>query len=168
MKFAYADPPYPGQGHRYPEGEIDHGPLIALMCLDFDGWALSTGAKNLQYVLSLCPPDVRVLAWVKTWASFKPGVGLAYAWEPVILWHPRKRPFGAVTVRDWIAEPIATQTGLVGAKPARLALWLFEAAGLEPDDEFVDLFPGTGTFTRAWERWSRQPKLAATRAGGAP
>lgn len=88
-RYAYADPPYIGQANRhYQCDEIDHAQLVATLCVWFpDGWALSTGNDRgtLRTVLNLCPPDVRVMAWVKPWCSFKPGVNPAYAWEPVIV-----------------------------------------------------------------------------------
>jgi hypothetical protein len=31
--------------------------------------------------------------------------------------------------------------------------WAFEVAGMQPDDELVDLFPGTGAITDAWNAW---------------
>lgn len=54
MKFAYADPPYPGGAHRYPEKtEVDHRALLRLLLNEYpDGWALSTNTPNLDFVLS--------------------------------------------------------------------------------------------------------------------
>lgn len=91
--MAYADPPYPGQARKHyrndpshiPAAEVDHAALIAQLCDEYpDGWALSTSSAALRDVLLLCPADVRVAAWVKPFAVFKPGVNPAYAWEPVI------------------------------------------------------------------------------------
>lgn len=71
-RFGYADPPYPGKAARYykdhPDyaGEVDHRLLIESLVNEFpDGWALSTSAESLRDVLLLCPPDVRVAAWVR-------------------------------------------------------------------------------------------------------
>ncbi|ROS57191.1 hypothetical protein EDF21_0846 [Frigoribacterium sp. PhB118] len=88
LKLAYADPPYPGLSRRYYgthpdfDGEVDHAALVASL-LPYDGWALSTSSSALQFVLSLCPPDVRVAAWVK---GERPTVarGPLNSWEPVI------------------------------------------------------------------------------------
>jgi hypothetical protein len=52
------------------------------------------------------------------------------------------------------------QRGFKGAKPPVFARWLFDAAGLHPDDEFIDLFPGSGAVTDAWNGWSNQGVLA--------
>ena len=49
--------------------------------------------------------------------------------------------------------------GIQGAKPDGFCFWLFNAAGLMPEDEFVDLFPGSGVVGRAWDAWRRQPSF---------
>lgn len=167
MRFAYADPPYPGQAKRHyaadPSGlcaEVNHIELIShLEC--FDGWALSTSSTALRSVLPLCPPSVRVGAWVKPFAIFKPGVNPAYAWEPVILSPCRSRGREVATLRDWCSVNITLKRGTHGAKPDAFCFWLFEVCGLDPDDEFEDTFPGSGAVTRAWEVWKRQGRLVA-------
>lgn len=158
MRAAYADPPYPGMAKRHYSKEaickeVNHTVLIGTLCESFDCWALSTSSTSLQQVLQLCPPDVRIGAWVKPFASFKPGVNPAYAWEPVILWHGANPGRDVPTVRDWVAANITMQTGLAGAKPREFCNWLFEFMGLSVADEFVDVFPGTGAVTAAWYSW---------------
>lgn len=155
MRMAYADPPYPGQARKlYGCAEVDHGVLIERLCATFpDGWALSTSSLALHEVLPLCPEDVRVAAWVKPFASFKPGVNPAYAWEPVIWRGGRRRERTEATVRDWCAVPITLRRGLTGAKPEAFCMWLFDLLGLRPSDTFVDLFPGSGAVTAAWNRY---------------
>ena len=44
---------------------------------------------------------------------------------------------------------------LIGRKPLAFCAWLFEAMGMLPGDELVDLFPGTGIVGRAWAELSR-------------
>lgn len=155
MRVAYADPPYPGCADRYPEQqEIDHAALIQRLGREYpDGWALSTHVPALRMLLPLCPEDVRVGAWVKPFAVFKPNVGVAYAWEPVLFRGGRRRPRTQDTVRDWVAAPITLQRGVVGAKPDAFCYWLFEVLNLRPDDDLDDLYPGSGAVTRAWGRW---------------
>ena len=152
MKIAYADPPYVGQGHRYKCPEIDHAELIARLVRDFpDGWALSATSTSLRDLLNLCPPGVRVGAWVKQFAVFKKGVSPAYAWEPVIFTGGRKKSRTQFTGRDWCAANIVLK-GFTGAKPREFCYWLFDdLMGMRPGDELVDLFPGTGAVTRAWQ-----------------
>lgn len=155
IRVAYADPPYVGCAHRYPEKtEVDHVELIARLCDEFpDGWALSCHTPSLRFLLPLCPDNVRVMAWVKPFAVFKPGVNPAYAWEPVIVRGGRKRTRKQPTVRDWVSANITLKKGVVGAKPESFCLWLFDVLGLQPNDELVDLFPGSGAVTTAWESW---------------
>ena len=154
MKVAYADPPYMGQAKRYPEKrEVDHEGLINQMTGFYQCWALSCSSSSLQQLLAWCPPDVRVGAWVKPFCSFKPNVNPAYAWEPVIFWHPRARGRDIPTVRDWVSENITLKKGLVGSKPPAFCYWLFELLGLQPDDEFHDLYPGTGIVTKCWNEY---------------
>ena len=161
MKFAYADPPYPGCAHLYPENkEVNHKLLIEMLCDEFpDGWALSTSSPALQEVLALCPEDVRVMAWVKPFCSFKPNVNPAYAWEPVIVRGGRKRTREENTVRDWVSSNITLKKGLVGAKPALFCQWLFEVLNIQENDEFVDLFPGTGIVSKELKRKFDNPQL---------
>lgn len=144
--MAYADPPYPGCASLYPEkSEVDHAELIARLVRDYpDGWALSTSSPALRAVLALCPPGVRVAAWVKPFASFKPNVNPGYCWEPVIFTGGRRGDRTRPTVRDFHSENITLKKGLVGAKPPGFAAWIAQLLGLMPGDELHDLYPGTG------------------------
>lgn len=89
LRLAYADPPYPGLSRKYyanhPDyaGEVDHAALIASLVDGFDGWALSTSAAALPDVLALCPPGVRVAAWVRGERPTRSRCPLN-AWEPVV------------------------------------------------------------------------------------
>lgn len=164
MRFAYADPPYPGQAKKHyadhPDyaGEVDHRALLRLLKNGYDGWVLHTASTTLDSVLALAREEgidgFRVMAWVKPFAAFKRNVSVAYAWEPVLI-KPVRKPVvsGRIVMRDWVSESITLRRGLTGAKPERVCQWAFEVAGCEPDDLFVDLYPGTGAVTRAWESW---------------
>lgn len=154
MKAAYADPPYIGMANNYPEKkEVNHAELIKSMTENYDCWALSLHTPSLPEILTYCPGGIRIGAWVKPFCSFKPGVGQAYAWEPVIFYGIRKRTRDLGTVRDWVSCNIALKKGLFGAKPQGFCFWLFEFMGLLPDDEFTDLFPGSGIVGQSWEKW---------------
>lgn len=172
MILKYGDPPYPGQSKRHygdhPDyaGEVDHRALLIDMDSTADGWILHTSATALPDILSLCNElgitGYRIMAWVKPFAAFKRNVSVAYAWEPVLV-KPVRKPVveGRVVMRDWLSESITMQRGLSGAKPEVVCRWLFEVAGLEPEDEMIDLFPGSGAVKRAWVRWKvnrRNPK----------
>jgi hypothetical protein len=141
-------------------GEVDHAELITRL-MEFDAWALHTSSTALKSVLWLCPDDVRIGAWTKPFASFKPNVNPAYTWEPVIFRGSRRRSREDATVRDYVAVPITLRRGLVGAKPEGVCFWIFDFLGLRPGDELIDLFPGTGGVMRAWEKWQRQLWSAA-------
>ena len=92
-------------------------------------------------------------AWVKPFCSFKKGVKLAYAWEPVIFCGGRKRASDKLTKRDFLAENISTKRGVVGAKPERFCFWIFELLNAQPSDDFHDLFPGSGSVMAAWKKY---------------
>lgn len=154
MSFAYADPPYLGCGHRYDahhenSREYDdiaaHGRLIENLMDEYsDGWAMSLHTPSLIQILPLCPDGHRVGAWVKSFASFKPNVNPAYAWEPVIFYGGRKRGRDVDTLRDWHIEPIILRKGLVGAKPPGVCRWILDFLNVQKGDNFTDIFPGTG------------------------
>ena len=163
MTITYADPPYPKQAKKHYASdprcaEVDHAALIAALG-ESDGWALSSGADlaAMQMVIPLLPPGTRVCSWVKPFASFKPNVTLAYAWEPVYVMPARKRGRDLPTVRDWVSANITLRRGLSGAKPAPFCYWLFDVLGAAPEDDFRDLFLGSGAVSRAWDEWSRNP-----------
>jgi hypothetical protein len=170
MRFAYADPPYLGCGRLYAKYHPDaliwddpetHRHLIERLSDEWpDGWALSLHTPSLRTILPMCPADVRVAAWVKPFAVFKPGVPIAYAWEPVIWRGGRKRGRDAPTTRDWISESITLQRGLTGAKPIAFSRWIFDLLGAESDDTLDDLFPGTGAVGAAWaQRVGAPPQM---------
>lgn len=157
MRFAYADPPYIGQAKRhYGCAEVDHTELIAKLVQEYpDGWALSLSSPTLREILDLCPSDVRVAAWCKSFCAFKRGVRPAYAWEPVIYrggrnpsnghkHEPPEKNGKQTTPKDFIVEPITLQKGLVGAKPKRVCNWILDLLNFQADDDLTDLFPGTG------------------------
>ena len=118
----------------------------------FDGWALSAG-NNLaswRVIMPLLPDGVRVCAWVKPFASFKPNVTLAYAWEPIFIKPSRAIPRTEPTCRDWVAENITLKKGLAGAKPPAVCRWLFRAMGADKSDTFLDMYPGTEIVGNMW------------------
>lgn len=163
MNAAYADPPYPGQSkkhyiaHADYAGEVDHPALIEHLTGEFDAWALSTSSPSLRWLLPICPESARVAAWVKPFATWKPTVRVAYSWEPVIFYSPRIAR--GWKVRDWFQGNPTMSQRVRGAKSREFCAWLFEVLGLEPDDHLVDLFPGSGAVSDAWEWWRKQGRL---------
>ncbi len=166
MRFAYADPPYPGKSRKHykdhPDygGEVDHAALIEMLMREFpDGWALSTNSTVLKDLLPLCPEDIRIGAWVKPFAVFKPHVSVTYGWEPVLFRGGRKRQKGERTPADWVKANITMGQGTVGAKPEQFCYWLFNILNIQEGDDLIDLFPGSGAIGRYLEIWKRQPAL---------
>lgn len=165
MNFAYADPPYLGlaaklYGDLHPDAaDYDrvetHAALIKRLSSDYGGWAYSLHVPALKEILPVCPDGVRIGAWVKPFASFKPGVNPGYAWEAVIFGGGRKLGRDVRTVRDFVQVPIALKRGLAGAKPEAFCWWVFDFLGMDPLDEFTDIFPGSGSVGRAWDQWKR-------------
>lgn len=167
-KFGYADPPYFGQGKKHysdhPEhAEYDtidgHRRLVERLEAEYpDGWAMSLHTPSLGEILAICPDDVRVGAWVKTFAAFKANVNPGYCWEPVIFRGGRKRSRQWPTVRDWVAAPITLKKGTSGAKPPQFTLWVLSLLGAEPQDQIDDLFPGSGMVQSAIDEWRQNPR----------
>jgi hypothetical protein len=158
IKVAYADPPYIGQAKKhYSCEEVDHKALIVRLMQEYpDGWALSCSSPSLHELIPLVPRDTRIMAWVKPFASFKPGVNPAYAWEPILVRGGRKRDRTQPTVRDWVSANITLQKGLCGAKPDVVCYWLFDVLNLERGDHLDDLFPGTYQVTEAWKAYQER------------
>lgn len=171
MRFAYADPPYPGQAKRlygdHPDyaGEVDHRELVDMLVAKYpDGWALSTGAKWLREIAALCPPETRVLAWCKPGPPFS--VRVQYTWEPVFLCGGRPwRKGDSTMVKDSLYAPPRTLPNnladghVIGAKPPEFCRWLFECLGAQSGDTLDDIFPGSGGIGRAWAAFVAQPSL---------
>jgi hypothetical protein len=160
MRFAYADPPYPGTARRYygdqPSfaGEVDHAALVAsLVDAGYDGWALSTSAKALGDVLKVCPAGARVAAWAKPHPPSPQTLGMHNCWEPVIVVGGRRRRPGVSDVL--VALPARGGGELPGRKPIAFCAWLFRLLGMQPGDDLADLFPGSGIVGRAWAELSR-------------
>jgi hypothetical protein len=148
VRFAYADPPYPGQAKRWygnhPDyaGEVDHAELIARLERDYpDGWALSTSAAALQDVLALCPRGVRIGIWNRP-NSEPPGNRgrWHWTWEPLIVHGGR---ITGITIRDLLTWP-KPQGMLAGQKPPQFTRWMWTLLGAAEDDTVDDIFPGSG------------------------
>lgn len=155
MKFAYADPPYYGNGKkRYGElhdeaeqfDSIDsHLLLVAKLVSEYpDGWVLSCNPADLKWLLPVCPDDCRVGAWVKSYHQIRPTT-VQYSWEPVIFRGGRKDNKRQPMVRDWLEAPVTKNKKVPGAKPKSFNAWVLALLNFNhQEDTLDDLFPGSG------------------------
>ena len=170
MRLAYADPPYPGKAHYYPEREdVDHQALVGRLACEFgDGWALSTSAAGLQDALALCPPGVRVCSWHRAVRPTRSRRAIS-AWEPLIVYGGRELPTARPqTVRDALSYGGRYRTfpgALIGMKPPQFAVWMFQLLGAQPGDQLVDLYPGSGAIGEAWRRYAGTPAAGGIACG---
>ena len=158
MRIAYADPPYLGYAYYYEEHkEVDHAELLDNLAA-YDGWALSCYSGSLRKILALpnLPDDIRIGSWVKTFVPYKTQ-NPVYAWEPVIF-HGGRRLKGD-KVLDWVQCSVTLKTGMIGSKPEKFCFWMFLMLGARRGDELVDMFPGSGAVTKAWDKYQRQTRL---------
>ena len=154
MRFAYADPPYFGNGKRryseHPEAVIwdnqdAHIQLVHRLVSDYpDGWVLSCNPADLRWLLPACPEDCRVGAWVKTFHQIR-RTTTQYAWEPVIFRGGRTDPLRKPMVRDWLSCATTRKKGTIGAKPEQFNEWVLLLLGFDASQDVLDdLFPGSG------------------------
>jgi hypothetical protein len=170
MRFAYADPPYLGMCRLYEHdhhgggcwNDIDtHRALIDRLTVEYpDGWVLSLSAPSLRPILALCPDDVRVAPWVKTWHQIRPTIPVQYAWEPVV-WRGGRRGMQTPMVRDWLASPATRMRGTPGAKPEVFTRWVLGLLGAQPDDIIEDLIAGSGGVAVEVANWRSQTRWEA-------
>lgn len=164
MRFAYADPPYPGKARRWyadhPDyaGEVDHAELVAQLVREYpDGWAMSTDGPSLRYVLGLSPDDARVAVWHRL--NARPPGGERHwwwwDWEPVIVCGGRPS-----SVRTVFASGLNGRQGrFPGGKPPGFTRWMLHLLGARIEDTIDDLFPGSGAVGQEIEAWRLQPVL---------
>lgn len=160
MRFAYADPPYPGKAGIYADhpdfgGEVNHHELLDVLCSRYpDGWALSTSAEGLRMVLPACPEGVRVCCWVRKPRITKTRRATSM-WEPVLVYggrvqlEPVVQDLGDVLL--WGGRQHSHPGALAGMKPAAFCEWVFRLLGARQGDQLDDLFPGSGAIGRAWQ-----------------
>ena len=165
MKFAYADPPYPGLARRYYNcEEVDHRELVDLLVAEYpDGWALSTSSEALRDVWALCPKGTRLHVWVNGPRKVKSYTALC-AFEALLVFGGRRRREAVVEdlsdVLQWGGRQHSHPGALVGMKPAAFCEWMFHLLGASRGDRLDDLFPGSGAIARAWKLYTSPPPAA--------
>jgi hypothetical protein len=158
MKFAYADPPYFGCLKKHYSDHPDHavydtleGHAALMHKLQHqypDGWALSMTSGNLCDLLPFAQNGIRIAAWMKPFAIFKPNVNPAYTWEPVLFFGGRKGDRTRSTIKDHLACSVTLKKGLTGAQPKEFCSWILDLLGFEQGDTIDELFPGTAPLTK--------------------
>jgi len=171
MRFAYADPPYLGNGKRrypeHPEAHLwdikqTHFDLLQRLVNEYpDGWALSCNPSDLVWLLPACPDGVRTAVWVKTFHQIRPTT-VQFAWEPVVFWGGRKNPKRKPMVRDWHSSTATRKKGTIGAKPQSFNQWIVDLLACDlTQDTLEDLFPGSNgmleTITRLTNDTNQNP-----------
>ncbi len=167
MKFAFADPPYPGKAFYYPEAsEVDHETLIRRLQLEYtDGWALSTSSEALRDVWQHCP-EARLCVWVKAprkvrsfraWSAFE--VLLVAGGRATLNGDP-----GTSDALVYQGRHRAFPGAIIGMKPPAFAEWMFRLLGAGPGDTLDDLFPGSGAVSEAWRRYADPGETVAMKA----
>jgi hypothetical protein len=195
MRFAYADPPYLGRAEYYRAHHPDamswnapetHRALIDRLQAEFpDGWVMSLSERSLRTILPMCPAEARVGAWMTDRPRFAgKAVAVRKHFEPVIFMGGR--PYRAadfiVTAQQrlpagqpryaMVKQDIRAGKIFLGRKPTAFAMWVFDLLGLTGEDEFVDLFPGSGSIGAAYSEWlsarESDERLCLRRAAAQP
>lgn len=173
LRFGYADPPYIGMARRYYSGrEVNHASLILRLVREYpDGAALSCSRRSAKRVLELIPEslDPRLCIWVK---GSRQGVSYRErnAYECVVVWGGRPRRLAADQVLDDVlvlhgaTRSRSHPKALIGMKPPGFWSWLFELLGATVDDDFEELFPGSGAGERAWRMFTGGDRRTSTKA----
>jgi hypothetical protein len=84
---------------------------------------------------------------------------LLNGWEPVVFAGARQLPGSAPQAVDALAGRAPRRRSkrpdaVIGSKPPDFCAWLFGLLGALPGDSLDDLYPGSGTVTWAWQRWT--------------
>ena len=130
---------------------MEHIALMSRMAGEYDGWALAASAKTLSPLIGHADLlGARLAVWHVT-NAIPDGNRVRASWEAVLVRQPdgRRAHGTGAAVRDVLvaAHPMR---GFVGTKPAAWTCWVLDMLGYRPDeDELTDIFPGSGSVTRA-------------------
>ncbi len=170
--LVYADPPYANCRFRYARknssrqwGRNSRADFMRELIARMDSLRAADGACALSMatpeleLLPLFPSRRRVLAWVKPYAVFRPGVWPAFAWEPVVIWGNlpgRAEQKASQTPPDWFSCPPQKPSKREGAhenpKPEAVMEWVINMALGPRRGPALDLFAGSCTMARVAER----------------
>ena len=121
-----------------------HRQLVHRLTADYDGWAIAAASYSLAVYLPVCPPTVRVCAWVNTTAI--PTRRVSRGWEAVLIQIPPGRvDYGTGPVMRDVLIAAPPKVRHVGAKPDAWVRFVLNLLAYDPDTDTVDdLFPGSG------------------------
>src|ERR1051326_8073657 len=138
----YADPPYTNCRFKYARknssrqwGKNSRADFLRELIARMDQLrsesgvcALSMATPELR-LLPLFPTTARVLAWVKPYSPFRPGVWPCFAWEPLVIWGKlpgRAEQKASTTPMDWLqcAPKIPRRSNHETPKPEAFAEWV--------------------------------------------
>ena len=124
-----------------------HNALMAEMETEYDGWALAASAKTLTQLH--IPARARIAIWHVS-NAIPDGARVRSTWEAVVIRVPEgRRAYGTgLSVPDVLRAP-HPMSGFVGTKPAAWTRWVLDMLAFDPEDELADIFPGSGSVTRA-------------------
>lgn len=153
------DPPYVGKAWLYEDhpdyaGEVDHAQLIDEL-RSFDGWALFADGAEQGVVARLFPSDLsfRTAIWVRGARGVRSRFPQK-SFETIFYWPARIVPEDR-RAQDSLVHfhhPRHTDPDFViGAKPAAVCEWVFNLLSARVGDTLEDRFPGSGSFSRAWD-----------------
>lgn len=167
MRFAYADPPYLGQGKRYahlhPESHVwddpaTHTALVERLEDEYpDGWAISLSPLPAA-VMAYMGPARELAVWHRRgWMTSTPQLRISQCFELVMYRTtvPNSKAKGPMVTnvftlggQNWqLSNGALTHTG---SKPEEFCHWVLDLLGYDPArDTLDDLFPGEGAMTRA-------------------
>lgn len=166
VRFAYADPPYLGQGKRYAHLHPDaliwddpatHTALVERLEDEYpDGWAVSLSPEP-RAILAYMGPSREWAVWHRSgWNTSIPQARISKNFELVVYRTavPNTKAHGPMVAtvftlggQNWqLASRSLTHTG---SKPEEFCHWVLDLLGYNPEtDQLDDLFPGEGAMTR--------------------
>jgi hypothetical protein len=168
VRFAYADPPYLGQGasrygHLHPDAAVwddpaTHTALVERLEVEYpDGWAISLTPQP-EAVMAYVGPGRELAVWHRRgWMTSRPQMRISFCFELVLYRTavPNMKKNGPMVAnvftlggQNWqLGKQAGTHTG---TKPEEFCHWVLDLLGYNPEtDQIDDLFPGEGSMTRA-------------------
>lgn len=129
---------------------VKHIALMSHLEDEFDGWAVAASAKTLAPLIGTADHlGARLAIWHVT-NAIPDGARVRSTWEAVFYRVPDgRRAVGTGHRVPDLLSAAHPRSGFVGAKPEAWTRWVLDLLGFCPDDEVIDVFPGSGAVSRA-------------------